>query len=194
MQITIRKATRGDGRFLARMADAATDGMAQRGWAETAGPGGDPIEVGARIAASETDWPSYATSWIAQVDDAPAGMLMGEVLPPEAEPMPPGTPAHLAPIFDLHGLAPDTFYIDILAVEPDLRGTGIGTRLLRFAERFAGPQGMSLIVSDAKARAIALYQREGYRETARRPILDPGLAATGADWMLMIRRAQRPVR
>ena len=151
------------------------------------GPG---VSQGAEIAADATGWPSYATSWIAEVDGAPAGMLMGKLLPPEPEPMPEGLPAHLAPIFELHALAPDTFYIDILAVEPDRRGQGLGTGLIRFAQGRAGRQGLSLIVAGENRRARALYAREGFAERARRPILDPALTPTGDDWVLLVRPTQ----
>lgn len=117
---------------------------------------------------------------------------MGEMLPPVPEPPPPGLPAHLASIFALHALAPDTFHIDILAVAPELRGGGIGTRMLRFAAPFAGPRGLSLIVSDANTRAHALYRRDGFRDEARRPILRPDMARTGDHWVLMVRPPQVP--
>ena len=190
MQATIRKARPGDALFIARMADAATGGVAHRGWAAMTTPDGDAFAVGAEIAADATGWPSYATSWIAEVDGAPAGMLMGKLLPPEPEPMPEGLPAHLAPIFELHALAPDTFYIDILAVEPDRRGQGLGTGLIRFAQGRAGRQGLSLIVAGENRRARALYAREGFAERARRPILDPALTPTGDDWVLLVRPTQ----
>jgi len=56
-------------------------------------------------------------------------------------------------------------HISDIAVEPDLDGRGIGSRLLAFAEAFAKGRGcrfVTLSVFPANTRARALYERHGY--------------------------------
>jgi ribosomal protein S18 acetylase RimI-like enzyme len=61
-----------------------------------------------------------------------------------------------------HGLAASP-YIASIAVAADARGRGIGSDLLRFAERhFAGRQHLFLLVSSFNERAQRLYRRHGY--------------------------------
>jgi [ribosomal protein S18]-alanine N-acetyltransferase len=55
-------------------------------------------------------------------------------------------------------------YIQIVAVTPEARGTGVGTELIRFAEEriFAIYPNVFLCVSSFNPRARALYERLGY--------------------------------
>jgi ribosomal protein S18 acetylase RimI-like enzyme len=57
--------------------------------------------------------------------------------------------------------------------------------LLAFAERWRGPRGMSLIVSDNNEGARRLYEREGYAEVGRRRMVKLDWESTGTDWILM---------
>lgn len=77
-------------------------------------------------------------------------------------------------------------YVSILAVHPDKRSLGIGARLLRFAETRArdyGDRGICLDVEINNPRAIAFYERLGYRSVSRRaasPFLQrKGIAGMG---------------
>jgi ribosomal protein S18 acetylase RimI-like enzyme len=63
--------------------------------------------------------------------------------------------------------AADEFRIETLAVAAEVRGQGIGTRLLTEAERYAREHGyavLSLDVVDTNLRARQLYERLGFRE------------------------------
>jgi len=54
-------------------------------------------------------------------------------------------------------------YIASIAVAPEVRGQGFGSRLLRFAEEhFAGREHLFLLVSSFNRRAQNLYRRHGY--------------------------------
>lgn len=55
-------------------------------------------------------------------------------------------------------------YIQTVCVDSNLRGSGIGTRLVEFAERriFAETPNVFLCVSSFNPRARALYERLGY--------------------------------
>lgn len=62
----------------------------------------------------------------------------------------------------------DEFHIGTIALLPESRGLGIGTRLLKFAEEQASLQGFakcSLTVKKENQLAIKLYQRVGYQIT-----------------------------
>jgi ribosomal-protein-alanine N-acetyltransferase len=57
-------------------------------------------------------------------------------------------------------------YIQIIAVAPDARSEGVGTKLIEFAERriFAEFPNVFLCVSSFNPRARALYERLGYKQ------------------------------
>ncbi|MFJ3387726.1 GNAT family N-acetyltransferase [Lysinibacillus sp. NPDC086135] len=62
----------------------------------------------------------------------------------------------------------DEFHIGTIALLPESRGLGVGTRLLEFAEEQARLQGFakcSLTVKKENHLAIKLYQRIGYQIT-----------------------------
>jgi ribosomal protein S18 acetylase RimI-like enzyme len=78
----------------------------------------------------------------------------------------------------------------VLAVLPTFRNRGLGRRLLERAEETARAErrrGMSLIVADANAGARRLYERAGYREAARRPMVKEGWSGEGREWVLLTR-------
>lgn len=55
-------------------------------------------------------------------------------------------------------------YIQIIAVAPEARSTGVGSKLIDFAERRIFPQfpNVFLCVSSFNPRARSLYERHGY--------------------------------
>ncbi|HCW51912.1 MAG TPA: N-acetyltransferase [Clostridiales bacterium] len=68
----------------------------------------------------------------------------------------------------------DEYYLSNIAVHPDFRGRGLGTRLLREVESSALRAGCRRVVLDAESdneRAIRLYSRLGYSVVARLPVL-----------------------
>ena len=65
---------------------------------------------------------------------------------------------------------PDVMLLDNIAVDPAVRGTGLGRRLMVFAEdaaRSAGYRSIRLYTHELMSENIALYGRVGYRETHR---------------------------
>jgi ribosomal protein S18 acetylase RimI-like enzyme len=88
---------------------------------------------------------------------------------------------------ELENAAPGTGYVYILSTSREMRSRGVGTRLLSFAERYRGSNGMSLIVADNNARAKSLYERCGYAEVARRSMVKEDWQSLGADWILMVK-------
>jgi len=62
------------------------------------------------------------------------------------------------------------FYVKLLAVAPEARGSGIGARLLARAEVIARDEGSAGIYLDTfEFQAPRFYKREGYREIGRLP-------------------------
>lgn len=64
-----------------------------------------------------------------------------------------------------HKIPNDTLYLDSLAVHPDARGMGVGTRLLGEFEALARQKGFAKVrmdVVDTNPRAKALYERQGF--------------------------------
>ncbi len=67
--------------------------------------------------------------------------------------------------------APDHLWIDNVAVEPALKGGGLGRLLLAFAEaeaRWRGLPSLRLLTNALMASNIAFYARLGYAEVERR--------------------------
>jgi GNAT superfamily N-acetyltransferase len=64
----------------------------------------------------------------------------------------------------------DAMLVENVAVSPAAQGTGLGRRLMEFAERQALASGLSrmtLYTNEVMTENLAIYVRLGYRETAR---------------------------
>ena len=59
----------------------------------------------------------------------------------------------------------DAWYVSLLVVAPEARGSGLGTALYAHAEQFARARGgttIRLIVQEQNPRALAFWMREGF--------------------------------
>jgi ribosomal protein S18 acetylase RimI-like enzyme len=190
-RVTIRDAGKRDCGALAELIDIAGEGLAGYVWQQIAGPGEDPREIGRQRAARETGSFSYRNSVVAEVDGQIAGALLGYPIAIEPEPIDTaGTPPMFVPLQELENLAAGTWYVNAIATFPGARGQGVGSKLMQEAESKAtalGLRGLSLIVSDANLRARRLYERLGYSEVARRPMVREQWENAGQHWVLMIR-------
>jgi GNAT superfamily N-acetyltransferase len=77
------------------------------------------------------------------------------------------------PITGLISLIPDgdSLLIENIAVHPSAQGTGLGSRLMRFAEQVASDRNitrLTLYTHEVMTESQAVYLHLGYRETARR--------------------------
>ena len=168
---TFRRATSADVAELAQLVEFAGEGLPFCLWTQLAGPGGDPWEVGRKRWSSETGGISYRHALMAEQAGKTVGALIGYPLGDASEPSDGNLPALLVPLHELMNLASGTWYVHVLAAYPEHRGGGAGTALLAEADRLAasaGASGLSLIVSDTNAGARRLYERNGFREAARR--------------------------
>ena len=189
--MTIREAHKSDAAELAKLIDYAGEGLPFYLWRQMAAPGEDPWEIGRQRAARDTGGFSYRNSVVAEVDGKVVGALVGYPVADEPEAIDPdSTPPMFVPLRELENLAPGTWYVNSVAVFPEARGLGLGSALMRCAERTAsdlGLRGISLIVSDANDGARRLYERLGYRETGSRPMVKEQWQNPGENWVLMIR-------
>jgi ribosomal protein S18 acetylase RimI-like enzyme len=192
VECTFRRATLADAADLANLVEFASEGLSLYLWTQLAGPGRDPWEIGRQRVSSETLGVSYRNSLIAERMGTTIGVLIGYPLGVEPEHNDETLPALLVPLHELMSLAPNTWYVHVLAAYREQRGRGLGTALLGVADKLAasaGASGLSLIVSDTNTGARRLYERNGFREAARRKMVKERWRHPGSEWVLMTRGA-----
>ena len=189
--MTIRDAKKSDCAELAQLINLAGEGLPYYLWQKMAGPDEDPWATGEERAARETGSFSYRNSIVVEVDGKIVGALIGYSVADEPEAIDiESTPPMFVPLLELENLAPGTWYINSVAVFPEARGLGVGSKLMQLAERRAsnlGLRGTSLIVADANRGARRLYERLDYREVATRPMIKEQWESPAENWVLMIR-------
>jgi ribosomal protein S18 acetylase RimI-like enzyme len=184
----LRRGAIEDAPVLAELVNHAGEGMPLYLWGKMAGPGETAWEVGRRRAAREEGSFSYRNAIIIEHDGACAGCLIGYEIPEAPVPIGADMPAMFVPLQELENLAPATWYVNVLAVQPQFRGLGLGTRLLAFADetgRALGKRGMSVITSDTNLGARRLYERCGYRAAATRPMVKEDWQSEASSWILL---------
>jgi len=183
-----RRAIRGDAPILAELVNDAGEGLPLYLWGKMAASGETAWDVGRRRAAREEGSFSYRNAVIIEQEGESAGCLIGYEISDDPVPIAGGMPAMFVPLQELENLAPGTWYVNVLAVRPALRGQGLGVRLLGLADetgRSLAKRGMSVIVSDANVGARRLYERCGYREAATRAMVKEGWRNDGRNWVLL---------
>ena len=188
---SLRPATPEDAEALAELINFAGEGLPAYIWERMAEPGETVWDVGRRRARREEDSFSYSKAVVLERDGAVAACLIGYPLPDAPEPIDHDEmPAMFVPLQELENLAPGTWYVNVLAAYPEQRGRGHGTTLLSHAEETAaanGKRGVSIIVADANTGARRLYERSGYRETARRPMVKEDWQSPSETWILLVK-------
>jgi ribosomal protein S18 acetylase RimI-like enzyme len=191
IEFTFRRATLADAGELAKLVEFASEGFSLHFWTQVAGPDGDPWEIGRGRVNSETVGVSYRNALVADEAGTTIGALIGYPLVEKSGHHDALHPL-LVPLHELMMLAPNTWYVHVLAAFPEHRGRGVGTALLREADRCAaaaGSQGLSLVASDTNTGARRLYERSGFREAARRRMVKNGWQHPGTDWVLLTKQA-----
>jgi ribosomal protein S18 acetylase RimI-like enzyme len=187
-----RRGEPGDAAALAKLVNFAGEGLPLYLWETLKQPGETAWDVGRDRAAREQGSFSYRNAVVADVDGECAACLIGYPQPemPEAidyETMPP----MFVPLQELENLAPNSWYVNVLAVSPECRRKGLGTELLKIAEELAyatGKTALSVIVSDANSGAKRLYERCGYTQAGVRPMVKESWENEGHDWVLLTRK------
>jgi len=187
--LILRPARRGDCVDIARLFLASSDGLAEYIWGPHVGGRGSFITVGTARYAREGVAFSFRNCIIAEYDGRVAGMMHSFPMDEPAEGAAPETDPVLRPYAELEDYG--SLYVSGVAVYPDFRSLGIGTRLLEAADgraqSLARPR-VSLICFDENRAALGLYRRFGYREIDRRPIHPhPTLHFEKGDALLLVR-------
>lgn len=173
---------------IAELYSISSDGVADYIWRKLAGPGEDPLEVGERRYAREDSVFSYKNCVVAEHNGEVIGMLVA--FPMETEPDPGESEVEdpvLAPYGELE--RPGSYYVCGMALLPEHRGRGLGAGMLGLAREEARRRGlaeMSLIVFEQNAGAKRLYERHGFREVDRRPVVPHELIRYTGDALLMV--------
>jgi ribosomal protein S18 acetylase RimI-like enzyme len=184
----LRRATSADAAALADLINMAGEGLPSLIWQEMAADGEDPWELGRRRQARKAD-----EGQVFVVDDGAGAVaaLTGYQTPAVPVVIADDDPPLFRPLQELENLALSTWYVNVLAAYPEQRGRGHGTRLLALAEDIThelGLSAMSIIVASGNAGARRLYERIGYVETARRPIVKGGWDIESSEWVLLIKQ------
>lgn len=189
LQSPLRWATPDDAAAMAEFVNMAGEGLPLYLWSRMANAGDDPWEIGRQRARRNSGSFSYRNTVLLEDAGEVAACLIGYPLASEPEPIDYARmPAMFVPLQELENLAPGTWYVNVLATYPKHRGRGFGTTLLHLADEIAadtGADGLSIIVMDANSGARRLYERSGYREVARRPIVKDTWETRGENWVLL---------
>jgi ribosomal protein S18 acetylase RimI-like enzyme len=130
----LRPALIEDAPILAELVNYAGDGLPLHLWSKMAAAGESAWEVGRRRAARPEGGFSYRNAIIIEHRGTCAGCLIGYEIQDQPEPIGSDLPAMFVPLQELENLAPGTWYVNVLAVRPQFRGLGLGTRLLDVAD------------------------------------------------------------
>ena len=185
---SFRPAKVDDAAVLAELVNYAGEGMPLYLWSRMAEPGQAAWDVGRQRAEREEGSFSYRNATIIEHDGQCAGCLIGYEISDNPGPIPEDMPTMFFPLQELENLAPGTWYINVLAVRPQFRRLGLGTKLLGLADETAealGKPGLSVIVSDANIGARRLYDRCGYSESAARLMVKENWQNEGQNWVLL---------
>ncbi|PIW29335.1 MAG: GNAT family N-acetyltransferase [Rhodospirillales bacterium CG15_BIG_FIL_POST_REV_8_21_14_020_66_15] len=171
-QILFRDAEKTDARDVAALYRLAAGGVADVIWDALRAPGDDILDAGERRFACDDADMSYQNCAVAECRGRLVGLL--HAYPVHADPD--FDPATVDPVLRPYAeLEEDaSYYISGIALLPEFRGRGMGTKMLRLAELRAITRGlakMSLIAFAANTASVRLYERLGYRVTDTRDIV-----------------------
>lgn len=205
LETPFRRARKDDAPRIAELFRLSSGGVADYVWSTMSVdyPGLTTLEIGARRYARDDIVFSYKNCVVAEVDGEVVGMLVAFLMEAddgegdgdhepggqqgnEEASADPGEPDVLAPYGELE--VPGSFYICGMALLPGYRNRGLGTRFLAIARALAREQGcreLSLIAFAQNTGAVALYERNGFTVTDRRPVVPHPLIQYTGDALLM---------
>jgi len=187
--ICYRNAAISDCSHIVRLYSIASDGIANYVWSTMAAPGQDLEEVGVRRYQREDTIYSYLNCIMADVDNQVAGMMLSYPMQVDKDENYSDYDPVLLPYVRLE--EDNSYYISGMAIYPEFRGKGIGTRFMALAEQRATEQGydkLSLIVVEENTTALNLYKKTGYYEAMRQAIVPHPLIHCIGDAMLMVKQ------
>jgi ribosomal protein S18 acetylase RimI-like enzyme len=182
-----RPARRDDCGAIAALYSIASDGIADYIWSKQAEPGEDLLQVGRRRYEREDTAFSYQNCRVAEIGGRVAGMLVAFPMHVDLNAEPEPDPV-LRPYAVLEEDA--SYYICGVALFPEYRGQGMGSRFMEIAEADAGRKGLlktSLLVFEENCGAKRLYDRLGYRVVARKTVVPHPLVRVNGEVFLMVK-------
>ena len=186
-----RRATPGDAAALAELANEAGEGLPLYVWSTLAGGGDTPWDIGRERARRDSGAFTWRNAIVREEDGEVLACLIGYPLPENMQPLDySDIPPLFVPLQRLEDQVPGSWYVNVLATRPAYRGKGYGRELLRLAEELAreqGCRGMSIIIVDTNEGARRLYERQGYVEKARLPVVKEGWRHPGREWVLLVK-------
>jgi len=190
VRYSIRTARKSDCRRIAELYRISSDGVADYIWTKLARKGEDILDVGRRRYEREGTPFSYENCRMVELQGAVVGMLVAFPMEVDAE------YKESDPVLVPYSLLEEdhSYYICGMAVDEGHRGRGIGTMLLNEAERIArdlGFEKLSLIVFEQNVNARRLYERFGYAERRRHPVVPHPLIHYTGDALLMVKSLGR---
>ena len=186
--VTIRPARRDDSRTIAELFLISSDGLAAYIWSKVAEPGETTLDAGARRYARDGVAFSYQHCVLADLGGTVAGMAHS--FPMDADP---AAEPEMDPVLRPYAELEDdgSLYLSGIALFPEHRGRGIGTRLMASVDdraRALGRSRLSLICFERNQGAMRWYRRLGFEELARRPLVPhPLLHYADGDAVLLAR-------
>lgn len=177
---------------LAELAQMSSGGVIDYVWSMFNDSELSLLEIGEqRFAREDTDF-SYRNCIVAEIDDDVAGMLVSFVeansVTDYTAPMDsvPGKADVLAPYREMAAL--DSYHICEMALLPQYQSQGLGTRLFDIAKGLARERDcaeLSLQVFEQNVGAVRLYERLGFKEIDRHPVVPHELIRYAGDVLLM---------
>lgn len=187
-EIGLRPATPADSRAIAELFRISSGGVADYIWQllKPEYPGLDLLDIGERRYAREGVNFSCDNCTIAEHDGSVLGMLHAYEM---AEPGEPETDPVLRPYAELE--SPGSLYISGVALFPEYRNLGIGSRLMDAALQTARDSDLpelSLIAFEQNEGSWRLYLRLGFDVVDQRPVVPHPLIRYTGNALLMTRR------
>ncbi|MDQ6436173.1 GNAT family N-acetyltransferase [Mesorhizobium sp. LHD-90] len=188
MTVLIRTATRNDALHVAAIVDIAGHGIDLGSWLRDLDADHAVLSVARRAASADSNSAyHFSRAHLIELDGEVAGGLVGSLLTgDENEVLDPGSP--IQPLVTLETRLPGYWSILAIAVYPEFRGKGLAQELLAHATGLAvtcGAKGLSLVVEDTNASAIALYGRMGYAMAETLPWIAYSGRSGPKNWMMM---------
>jgi hypothetical protein len=122
LALPFRHATPDDAAALAELINFAGEGLPLYLWNKLAAPGESAWDVGRRRALREAGSFSYRNAVVAEADGRIVASLVGYALPDAPEPIDyDQMPPIFVPLQELENLAPQTWYVNVLATYPAYR-------------------------------------------------------------------------
>jgi ribosomal protein S18 acetylase RimI-like enzyme len=186
-----RRARVDDALAMTELVNMAGEGLPFYLWSQLASGSQSAWDIGQERARRDYGGFSFRNTVVRAESGKVVAALIGYPLDDTPEPVDYSSlPSLFVPLQELEDMAPGTWYVNVLATYPQFRGKGYGSELLGIAESIArdtDKHGLSIIVADTNKAARRLYERAGYREKARRPLVKEQFQHPGKNWVLLVK-------